>query len=61
MRRLALLALAGWLVLPGCSRHHQAVRPAPAVVEPAANDEKKPQRVINGESETVKNWSTGGP
>jgi len=61
MRRLVLLVLAGWLALPGCSRHLQGVRPAPVVIEPAANDEKKPQRIINGESESVKNWSTGGP
>ena len=65
LRPIALSLLAGLLALPGCGRHHQVVRPAPPTAEPAAepaaNDEKPAQRVINGESETVKNWSTGGP
>ncbi len=61
MKRLLMLFMAGLLALPGCGRHHQAVRPDRSAVEPAADEEKQPKRVINGESETVTNWSTGGP
>ena len=64
MKPLVLVLAVGLVGAAGCGRHHQqAVRPAPPAVveESAANDEKPPPRIINGESETVKNWSTGGP
>ena len=59
MKRLVLCLVAGLLAAPGCGSHRQGVRPDSSAVEPAANDEKKPQRVINGESPTVENWSRG--
>ena len=63
MRRLILILAAGILAAPGCGSHHkQVVRPDPAEIDRAANDPKpEPRRINNGESEAVKNWSTGGP
>ncbi len=61
MKRLVSLIVAGSMALAGCGSHRQSVRPGAPAVEPAANDPKKPQRIINGDSPTVQNWSTGGP